>query len=72
MEKSPASRIQQTFCKSIYTFYCSWILLPYKLYKCTKGSFWKRRVFKTASGSSVETQVSAEAGGTADTKSMKF
>ena len=37
-----------------------------------EGSCWNRRVFKTVSGPSVETQVSVEKGGTADTQAMKF
>jgi hypothetical protein len=63
---------QHTFCSNIYTFYHSSISFPYKLYTCTKRSGWNRPVFKTVTGSSVETQVSVEAGGTADTQEMKF
>jgi len=44
------------------------ISFPYNLYTCTKQSCWNRRVFKTVSGSSVETQVCAAAGATADTQ----
>ena len=44
-----------------------WISFPYKLYTCTKVSCWNRRVFKPVTGSSAETQVSAAAGGTANT-----
>jgi len=70
MEKPPRVK-QHTFCNSIYTFYHSSISIPYKLYTCTEMSGWNRRVFKTPTGSSGETQVSAEEGGTADTQAMK-
>ena len=56
----------------VYTFYHSWILFPYKLYKWTNESCWNRRVFRTVTGSSGETRVSAEGGGTADTQAMKI
>jgi len=38
------------------------------MYTRTKCSCWNRQVFKTVSGSSGETQVSSETGGTADTQ----
>jgi hypothetical protein len=63
---------QHTFCNNIYTFYHSSISFPYKLYTCTKRSGWNRPVFKTVTGSSVETQVCVAAGGTADTEGMEF
>ena len=69
--KTPTSQTQPTFCNSMYTFYHRCVSFPYKLYKCTERSGWNR-VFMTVTGSSGETQVSAEAGGTADTKTMKF
>jgi len=72
MEYPPDNQTQHTFCNSIYTVYHSWVLFTYKLYTCTKWSCWNRRVFKTVTGSSVETQVSAEAGRTADTQTMKL
>jgi len=53
-------------------FIPSSIICPYKLYTYTEGCCWNRPVFKTDSGSSVETQVSAEAGGTVDTQGMKI
>jgi hypothetical protein len=62
---------QHTICNSIYTFYCSEILFPYKLYTCAERSCWNRRVFKAVTGSSVEKQVSAEADGTADKEAME-
>ena len=61
-------KTQHTFCYSICTFYLSSILFPYKLYTCTKVPCLNRRVFKTVTGSSVETQVCAAAGGTAGTQ----
>jgi len=72
MEKPPDSQTERTFCSCIYSVYHSSIIFPYKLYKYPKGCCWNRQVFKTVSGSSVETQVSAAAGGTADTQTMKF
>jgi len=72
MEKPPDSHTQYTFCNSIYTVYHTSILFPYKLCTCTKCSDQNRRVIKTVTGSSVETQVSAEAGGTADTQAKKL
>jgi len=46
MKKPPDSQTQHTLCNSIYTFYYSWISLPYKMYTFTKWSCWNRRVFK--------------------------
>ena len=69
--KTASSQTQHTVCNSIYTVYHSCVSFPYKLYTCTERSGWNRRVFKTVTGSSGETQVSAEAGGTADTQTMK-
>ena len=72
MEKPPDSQTQHTLCGSIYPFYYCWILCPYKQSTSTKRSGWNRRVLESVSGSSVETQVSAAAGGTADTETMTF
>ena len=68
MEKPPDSQTQHTFCNSIYTFHHNSILFPYNFYACTKRSCWNRRVSKIVTASSVETQVCAEGGGTADTQ----
>ena len=57
---------------TVYIFYLSSTIFPCKPYICTKGFFWNRLVFKTATVSSVETQVPAEAGGTAHTQAMIF
>jgi hypothetical protein len=60
-----------THCVTVYIhFVPPFGLFPYKLYTCTEGSCWNRPGFKAVSGSAVETQVSAEAGGTADTQTV--
>jgi hypothetical protein len=69
---TPDSQTQRANCNNKCTSYNSSISFPYKLYTCTERSCWNRRVFKTVTGSSGETQVYAEAGGTADTQAMKF
>ena len=72
MENPPDSQTQHTLCDTVYTFHHSSVPFPYKLYTCTERSGWNGPVFKTVTGSAVETQVSAEGGGTADTQAMEF
>jgi len=67
-----AGLLLQSNTAQLLSFYHSAIIFPYKLHTFTKWSCWNRRDFKTVSESSVETQVSAEAGGTADNQTMKY
>ena len=71
MENPPDSQTQHTFCNGVDTFQRIWISFPYKLYTSTEGSCWNRRISRTVTGASGETQFSPEAGGTANTQTMK-
>jgi len=71
LEFKRTSQTQHKFCHS-NIFYLSSTTLTCKPYKCVEVSFWNRGVFKTVTVSSVETQVPAEAGGTADTQALIF